>query len=80
MVMVCLSSAQTIRINFAAFALFGLATVPCPPQHAELEPRPSWFVGLGAVLDARACPVSARFMRTFPFPLQYVASLLGSRH
>jgi hypothetical protein len=39
--------------SLPAFALFGLAAVPCPPRHFELEPRFLGLDGLGAVLDPR---------------------------
>ena len=40
--------------SLPAFTLLGLAAVPGPPRHFELEPRLPGLDRFGAVLDARA--------------------------
>ena len=40
--------------SLPAFSLFGLAAVPGPPRHFELEPRFPGLDRFGAVLDPRA--------------------------
>ena len=51
---------QTTRPgSFPALTLLGLSTVPCPPRHAELEPRFPGLDGSGAVLDPGAAGFAA---------------------
>ena len=60
--------------SLPAFTLFGLAAVPCPPRHFELEPGLPGLDRLGAVLDPR----TAFFRRLHSHVRQLKISLFGS--
>src|SRR5580658_9841588 len=54
-----MSGAASSAISPPSLAASGLAPVPCPTRHFELEPRLAGFERLGAVLDPRAALVGS---------------------
>jgi hypothetical protein len=53
-------------LRFSALTLLGLAAVPGPPRHFELEPGLSGLDRFGAVLDPRAAGLAALFCLAHP--------------